>query len=308
MSTEAPPAERFTATTAELGAMLGASAITPTAHSPLPGPGPAGEPPTEEQRQLLAVAADPVGTLRLVSPGGDRGIGITTSLLWTDPRGPFVIATPTDTGFDLTMLTNRAMALAWFDRVTMASRVPTPAAVDRLDLDLPAYAALLALADAITEVRLREQLDRQQRPLPGLTLDQLRSAFDTGMSTIDDRWAVSGARLVCPVDLAPAAAELGAGVNRLTELGLTAGNDASIGVTQAGAPFVSSLASQPRSTGIATAVALGDTIDVSHFTVHRSAIALHVAAWKTLGDAPTLSLSQPAAARFLDLIEGLITG
>lgn len=302
-----PPLERISVTTGELAGLLGAAGITPTPNSPLPAPEPGGPEPDEQQALLLNVAADPTGTMRIVGPGGDRGLGITTSLLWSDPRGPFVIATPTTTGFDLTMLANRSMALSWLDRALMVSRLPSPSATDRLDLDLPAYAALLALADAVTEVRLREQLERRQQDVPALTLEQLRSAFDTGMQTTDDRWAVSGTRLVCPVDLASAADELEAGTVRLTELGLTMGDATGLGITQQGAPFVSSLASQPRSTGLATAVVDDGGIDVGHLTAHRSPVALHLVVWKALGDAPRLSLSQPSAARFLDLVDGLIT-
>jgi len=298
----------MSATTEELAGMLSAAGYTPTANSPLPAPGPAaGEAPTENQQALLWVGANPVGALRIVGPGGDRGIGITTSLLWNDPRGPFVIATATDVGFDLTLLTNRSLALSWLDRALSLTTLPSPSATDRLDLDLPSYAALLALADAVTEIRLREQLARQQRRIDGLTLDDIRSAFENGLNATDDRWAVSGTRLVCPVDLATAAANLEQGITRLTELGLTTGDASSLGLTQNGAPFVSSLASQPRSTGLSTAVMEGSDIDVSHLTVHRSAVAIHVGAWKALGDQPRLSLSQPSAARFLDLIDGLIT-
>jgi len=299
----------MSATTEELAGMLSVAGYTPTANSPLPAPAPAGaHAPTENQRTLLSVAADPTGALRIVGPGGDRGIGITTSLLWNDPRGPFVIATVTDVGFDLTLLTNRSLALSWLDRALSLTTLPSPSATDLLDLDLPSYAALLALADAVTEIRLREQLARQQRRIDALTLDDIRHAFETGVQATDDRWAVSGTRLVCPVDLTAAASDLALGITRLTELGLTTGDTSSLGLTQVGAPFVSSLASQPRSTGLATAVMDGNDIDVSHLTVHRSAVAIHVGVWKALGDQPRLSLSQPSAARFLDLIDGLITG
>jgi len=306
--TTTPQLDRLSATTADLAGLLSAAGLKPTPNSPLPAAGPsAATPPTESQRVLLAIAAGPIGTLRIVGPGGDRGIGITTSLLWDDPRGPFVIATATDDGFDLTMLANRSMALSWLDRALLLTALPSPSATDRLDLDLASYAALLALADAVSEIRLREQLERHQRRIGGLTLNDLRHAFETGMRTIDDRWAVSGTRLVCPVDLSTAASDLEHGIARLTELGLTTGDMSGLGVTQAGAPYVSSLASQPRSTGIGTAVETGAGIDVSHLTVHRSAIALHVGVWKELGDQPRVSISQPSAARLLDLIDGLIT-
>ncbi len=303
------PLQRLTITSASLAGMLASEGISPSANSPLPAPSDSpGDSPTPDQLAILAVAAAPVGALRIVGPGPERGVGISTSLLWVDPGGPFVIATNTTDGFDLSLIPSRSVALSWLDRALSLSTLPSPPASDRLELDLPGYAALLALADAVTDVRLREQLERHQQRVVGLSMEHIQYAFDTGLRTDDDRWAVSAARLVCPVNLSSVADQLAVGLERLTIMGLTSQQANGIGVTQLGAPYVSGLSSMPKCTGLATAVTVTSGIDVSHLTVHRSAIAVHVGVWKAVGDQPWLVLTQPTAAGLVRLIDGLITG
>ncbi len=307
--TKSDSTERFTVTTEELAGMLTSAGCSPSVNSPLPAPAEsAGAAPTEGQSRILAVASNPTGELRIVGPGPDRGIGISTSLLWIDSSGPFVIATHTVGGFDLSLLPSRSVALSWLDRALSLTSLPSPPATDRLELDLPGYAALLSLADAVSDVRLREQLERKQRRVAGFSIDHLQYAFDTGLRTEDDRWAVSAARLVCPVDLSTVAGQLDKGLERLTIMGLTSVGEGGIGVTQLGSPFVSGLSSMPRCTGLATALTTTSGIDVSHLTIHRSAIALHIGVWKAVGEQPWLVLTQPSAAGFVSLVDGLIKG
>ncbi len=307
--TTSDPIERFAVTTEQLAGMLASASLSPSANSPLPAPAEsAGDTPTDGQLRILAVASSPTGALRIVGPGPDRGIGISTSLLWIDSSGPFVIATHTTNGFDLSLLPSRSVALSWLDRALSLTSLPSPPATDRLELDLPGYAALLSLADAVADVRLREQLERKQQRIAGFSIEHLQYAFDTGLKTNDDRWAVSAVRLVCPVDLSTVTGQLDQGLKRLTIMGLTSGGDGGVGVTQLGAPFVSALSSMPRCTGLATAVTTTSGIDVSHLTIHRSAIALHVGVWKAVGEQPWLVLTQPSAAGFVSLVDGLIKG
>ena len=308
-TTETPPVERFFASEEDLSALLVGAGLTPGNRSPLAPPvAESAAEPSAAQLAALTVLANPVGTLRLVGPASVRGTGMTTSLYWATRHGPFVILTEADHGADITVLPTRPVALTWLDSVLSLTSLPSPFATDRWELDLPGYAAMLALADAVSEVRLRERLDRRQVAVDALSIPDLQQALDAGLAANDDRWAVSGTRAVSPVDLTKAASALESGVAALSSLGIVATTDAGIGITQEGAEVVSALSSGPLTTAISTATGTGDDVEVVHLTLHRSPIAIHVAVWQELGDTPSLILHQPSAHSLLDLIEGLITG
>ena len=224
---------RFTLSAAQASAALAMAGVTPTDRSLWKDVKPKAGAKALEGTELVAdgkltpeaeaairVAADPKTALSVIINRPGTTTAGTQSFMRGEDDTLYAMLAQDGDGWDMALLTSTAQATVAVDDALKLSVLPSDTAKEPLTLDLPAYSALLAGADALEAARLTQRLYRQHSPLPSLTTSLLEGHLAQGMTTVDQRWAVTAARFVSPVDVGAAAGRMDVGLESLREAGL----------------------------------------------------------------------------------------
>lgn len=330
MVTDAPAplvADRFVLSEAQLGAALSLAGLTPSPRSELPAPPPPGDAQQAlagtnvlgedgalraEAAAALAAAADPRRSLTIVTNRAGRPE-------WTeavfvsgaddeDGASPHVAQSIHEGEIDLALLPTAAQALVTADDLLQLSALPARPGSKALTLDLPAYAALLAVADLLQQARLEARLARERQPLPLITAAAAAEQLARGLESNDTRWAVTAGRAVCPADITQARGHLAAGLDSLARAGLLEAAEGGTSPTAAGFELFGDLGRLLNSAGLVLASADGDErVALAHLTLLRCAEAIWYVAWRRIAqEHATIELFQSSPVAALSVLRGLL--
>lgn len=319
---------RFKLPAAELAGALAVAGITPEPASTLPAPAAlkqakrvlGGRGVLDDSGSLvpeldtaLRVAAAPSRevSVRVVRAGATS---VKETLLVRSAGRPEVVAIGSDgTDHDLVVTPNHHQAVVLIDELLSITDLVTGAGTELLELDLPALAALAALADAATAGAYTSRLERRPAPTDVLaSLENLTALWDQGVAHDDTRWTVTAVRAVAPVDLVPVREHLADGLATLLGLGLVTGSGDAARTTERGR-YIATVLGQlivVASIGL-TVIDGGQRVPVGPVSVLRTATTIWLGSWsQPAGGEPRITLAELTAGGALavvcDLIEEIV--
>ncbi len=235
---------------------------------------------TAEADAALRAAANPTRVLAVTSYyAGDDNLRSVAFIQGSDGEH-FVMQDQVVQGWDLVLLPTAAQAVVLVDELLTLSALPARAGAADVELDLPAYAALLAAADLRQDERLNARRARSQQRTLLLTADALEEALRKGLTATDTRWAVTAARLVSPVGLGAASGQLASGLERLQAAGLVERARGGFAPTEAGLGFMGSLGYLLNASAFTLGVAEGEgqtTVEI--LSLFRTMASIWLALW-----------------------------
>jgi SH3-like domain-containing protein len=293
---------RYKLTADQLAAGLALARLTPKGNSALPLRPPPPDPVnelkasgilssdgrmTDDAAATLRVAADPSHVVLVTANRAGQELWAAALLLRDSDNGMFVMQAGTDQGgFDFAVLPTLAQATVLVDELLDLTAFGSGSGSITVELDLCAFAALLAAADATREARMAAVVARTTDTAPPeLTAPTLEEQLGKGLSTNDTRWAVSAARRAVPVALSAASGRCAAGLDRLASLGLVQTNSpGAFRFTEQGTELSRSL-TQLVTTGsvVVLADAIAGRTALAYVTMFRSPFTTWFALWTGLG-------------------------
>ncbi|MEV4239532.1 MULTISPECIES: SH3 domain-containing protein [unclassified Nocardia] len=241
---------------------------------------------TGPAKEALRIAADPAHTTAITANHVGQDDWTAALVLRGDEHDTFVMqAGSGDGGFDFTVVPTLTQATMLIDQLLDLTSYGPGFASPPIDLDLIAFAALLAAADAAQEGRLAGVLRRNVAPGPlELRALELEEQLAKGLAAGDTRWALSAAQGATPVSLAAAAGRMPEGLARLASLGLV--RLAALGsyrFTDAGTAVARSFGQLLTTGRIAVMTGAARKQDaLADFTVFRSTFSTRFACWREL--------------------------
>ncbi|MGY4100162.1 SH3 domain-containing protein [Nocardia sp. R16R-3T] len=234
----------------------------------------------------LRIAADPAHTTAITANHAGQDKWTAALVLRGDEDDTFVMQAGTgDDGFDFTVVPTLTQAAMLVDHLLDLTSYGPGFASLPIDLDLIAFAALLAAADAAQEARLAGVLHRNLAPGPlELRALELEEQLAKGLAAGDTRWALSAAQGATPVSLAAAAGRMTEGLARLASLGLVRLEAlGSYRFTDAGTAVARSFGQLLTTGSIAVMAGAATKQDaLAYFTVFRSTFSTRFACWREL--------------------------
>lgn len=170
-------------------------------------------------------------TRMLVATVARPGSGevVTVSGLSEDRAGPFSLRSGlSDEAIQLELSPTDTTVLVTLDHLLdLTAFAETELRTEPIELSANGWMGLLAAADSLREAALTADLQRSG-PLANVQVlsGSLRAELDWGLSTTDDRWAVTAAALVAPPPIDAASFDEEAAVVELTAAGLVEGSPA----------------------------------------------------------------------------------
>jgi hypothetical protein len=236
---------------------------------------------TAEAAACLAILADPARQLSVrINDAGEASWRETLILRGADQGGLVARGTIDNGGFDLAFLATPTQAAVLLDDVIGLTALAALPGAWSVDLELPAYAALLASADLIQAAMLRARMERTDSAMPVLTVPALEEQLKLGIKHHDTRWAVSAGSQVCPVQLAGALGKLNIGAKELSSLGFLGLVQGNYILTAIGQRVVATLGQIVRTAGLSVTIDLASGSAKACFaTIFRTATAIWVAVW-----------------------------
>jgi hypothetical protein len=222
---------------------------------------------------------------------------------------PFVAQSADGELLDLALLPTTTDALLAIDELLGLTDLVAVPSGGLYQLDLGAYAALLATADALQVARLRARLSRQAQPEPVFSAELLEEQLQEGLRASDTRWAVTAGQFVCPARLESVQGRLGNGMAALGRAGLMATEAGGGTLTGEGFVLASALGQIVNTAGL-TVVVRGEERDgfvAANLTFFRCVTSIWVVTWSEVmeqaAQARVFALTAPLA---LELVRGLL--
>ncbi|WP_327094232.1 hypothetical protein OIE68_29095 [Nocardia vinacea] len=313
---------RFRLTPDQLAAALSIAGLKPGSRSTLPLKTPPHDPAaalrdtelleedgrlTEASTGALRIAADPVHTVAITTNRAGQNNWTAALLLRRDEDDTFVMQTGTgDSGFDFAIVPDLTQATVLVDELLDLTSYGPGSSSPPIDLDLIAFATLLAAADATQEARLAGGPGRDIAPEPpDLRALELEEQLAEGLASGDTRWALPAAQGAAPVSLTAAAGRMSAGLARLALLGLVRLEGlGTYRFTDAGTAVARSFGQLLTTGSIAVFTgAATERAALTHFTVFRSSFTTRFAFWRGLATRnPHVELFETTAEVALRLV------
>jgi hypothetical protein len=263
-----------------------------------------------EAEWTVRVASDPHRVLTVLALfAGDPNLRH-VSFLQGQSENPVVIQRRDERGWDLTLLPTIAQAIVMVDDLLSLTRLPSQLGGKAVELDLPAYVAILAAADAIQTARLAARVSRSRVPAPTLTANLLAEQLEKGLASRDTRWAVTAARLTAPVDLGIAKGQMARGIEKLQSLGFVKPVPNGYGLTKAGLNVAGPLGHLLNASGLVLVMADaagGNQTTVATMNLFRTMASIWLAMWTNVrDDNAKLRVMEVSAAGALRLMRGML--
>lgn len=206
--------------------------------------------------------------------------------------------------WDVALLPTTLHAAAMVNDHLQLTALPSLPGGKVIDFDLPGYAAVLAMTDAVQTARLGARLAREQRPMPLLTAEVLEGMLQKGLDATDTRWAVTASRLTSPTNLRPLLGQMAAGLRGLIAAELVETGLAGAALTASGAALAGALGELISCGAVVMAASSGsDQVTVAHTGVFRCTTAIWLATWSAWGAGQgrvqLRQVSGPTAVRFV---------
>ncbi|WP_433730528.1 SH3 domain-containing protein [Nocardia sp. CA-129566] len=240
----------------------------------------------ESATAALRIAADPARTVVITANRAGQAGWKSVLLLHGDEDDTFVMqAGIGDDGFEFAVVPGLAQATAQVDELLDLTSYGPGALSPPIDLDLIAFAALLAATDTAQEARLAGVVGRKVTPgPPELRALELEEQLAKGLAGDDTRWALPAAQGAAPVSLTAAAGRMTEGLARLALLGLVRLEAlGSYRFTDAGTAVARTFGQLLTTGSIAVFTgAASEAAALAHFTVFRSTFTTRFAFWSEL--------------------------
>ncbi|MGW4768088.1 SH3 domain-containing protein [Nocardia sp. NPDC004278] len=261
--------------------------------------------------RALRIAADPARTVVITANRAGQASWKSALLLHGDENDTFVMQAGTgDDGFDFAVVPTLAQATVLVDELLDLTSYGPGASSPPIDLDLIAFAALLAATDTAQEARLAGGLGRKVTPgPPELRALELEEQLAKGLASGDTRWALPAAQGAAPVSLAAAAGRMTEGLARLALLGLVRLEAlGSYRFTHAGTAVARTFGQLLTTGSIAVFTgAAAERTALAHFTVFRSTFTTRFAFWSELAARnPRVELFETTAEVALRLVHDVL--
>lgn len=287
---------RFELDAARLAGALAFAGMTPAPGCGLPEPVPVKHPERvlrgagvlDDAGQLrpevdvaLRVASSPERVVRILVDRPSATSTQVVQLMRTAGRDEVVAWGKTGDTFAFTVLGSVNQAVVLVDELLSITDLLAGGGSELIDLSAAGLAALLAVADALREDRLRAQLDRVTAPAASvLTASRLEDVYQRGLTSDDSRWAVTAIRVGAPIDLGALVGRLGAGLTELRAANLVTAGPGGDVPTARGAFVFGVLGQLVATSSLAvTFVQDGARFPVAPVTLLRTASTIWVVAW-----------------------------
>ncbi len=248
-------------------------------------------PQTDPARQAaLGVMAHPTHSVVLTVVRAGDAAATETTFFAAGADAPVVAQSGDAETADLAAFPSVALATVAIDERVGLSELPAISG-DVLELDLTAFAALLAVADAERSALLRAELAREVRPRPVITSELLEASLREGLAGRDTRWSVTAAAAVTPVDLRSATGAMAAGLGELLQERLVAPVEGGYTLTPDGRLVAATLG---QLVTVARLTLVRPEGTVAPLTVLRAATAVWLCSWE--GERVTLVPATVAGA------------
>ncbi|RPI28245.1 MAG: zinc ribbon domain-containing protein [Acidobacteria bacterium] len=319
------PGTRFVLDTTQLGAALALAGVTPGPRSALPDAPPpadpirlleknsilsnAGQQLSDDAAKTLRLAADPAGMLSCtVNAAGDATWTEVLLLHGGAPDGPFVALQTQDGKYDLTLLPRTVEAISLVESVLGLPDFSRHPDTPSVTLNLVAYAAFLATADAQQTTWLRTRLARTPPAIPVLTPDLLETRLNEGFTHADTRWSVTAGQRICPFDLKATGGRMAAGLAALDTADLVGPVPRGYGFTPKGHAIITPFVELVKTAGFNANLWHGpQRVTIAHVGLFCCARSIWATKAENISaDSASFRLLQMTRSEALDLIRSLV--
>jgi hypothetical protein len=211
-------------------------------------------------------------------------------------------------GYDFVLLPDVKETVLHVSQMLSLPELPTQPDALAVTLDLFAFAALVAGADAVQATALRARLARVHSAKPILTPELLESELEKALSHPETNWAAAAAHHVSPVKLASACGRMTVGIAALQSAGLVRPVQRGFVFTETGEQTANGFNNLVKTAALTLSVLhKGEWVKAAHASLFVCANDIWIATWSDVSSAnASIQLIRASAAGAREHIRDLL--